>query len=69
MQGKKLLRQTDEVTTLSNRSEDLQGKVRSIGTRDGVNAVLYSIKGIEKNDAILDKMKCWTYTINPASVG
>lgn len=57
MLRKMLEEQEKQFATLSNEVRNLQGKVRSIETRDWVNAILYSINGVEKNEAILDRSK------------
>jgi len=61
MQGEQLREQRTEI-------EDLHEKVRSIGSRDWVNAILYSINGVEKNEAILDKSKRGSYTTYSATL-
>jgi len=69
MLRKMLEEQEKRFATLSNEVQNLQGKVRSIGTRDWVNAILYSINGVEKNEAILDRSKSGAYTTDLARVG
>lgn len=66
MQGEQLREQLREQKT---QIDNLHGKVRSIGSREWVNAILYSINGVEKNEAIPDKSRCGSYTIYSTTVG
>jgi len=66
MQGEQLREQLREQKT---QIDNLHGKVRSIGSREWVNAILYSINGVEKNEAILDKSRCGSYTTYSTTVG